>query len=113
LEWYVGLATTTNTPVAYNGVTFDYDLNGNDTIEAEEKQEIYSNIDSNPVAITSAPTRTEDNGTITFTWKVSMTEIMSKIELNEIYLNTEAMHSKYSEIINQYVIHFHAAEKAN
>lgn len=97
LKWYIGLATTANLPADYTTVEY-------------ESQDIYT-ISSQEVQITQTPTReVKPDGTVVFTYQVPMTAVMQKITLTEIVLDTQAAHDAYSQIVNQYLFHFHVAE---
>ena len=103
LEWYVGLAATAGdepvedfTQIKYNG------------------QQIYD-IDSDPVAIPDAALQSREeksDGTVVFTYKVSLVDVMEKIQLTEIVLETKAAHDAYSGIAEAYKFHFHVVEAA-
>ena len=97
LKWYIGLATTANLPADYTEVEY-------------EGQDIYT-ISSQEVQITQLKNREEKgDGTVVFTYQVPMSAVMQKITLTEIVLDTQAAHDAYSQIVNQYLFHFHVAE---
>lgn len=124
LVWYVGLANTSNESVSYADAKFTYDKNGDGDYAdvGDVDAPIYTSINSDPVLITDAnlvwPDEskqnkgvTNPNGTVTFTYKIEIEDVMGKVELNQIILETEAMHNAYSKQINSYVLHFHVGEK--
>lgn len=97
LKWYIGLATTANVPADYTEVEY-------------AGQEIYT-VNSTEVQITQLKDREEKaDGTVVFTYQVPMSAVMQKITLTEIVLDTQAAHDAYSQIVNQYLFHFHVAE---
>ena len=126
LVWYVGLANTSNESVKVEEAKFTYDKNGDgdyaDTDKGDVDAAIYTSINSDPVLITddnlvwpdeeTKQTKgvTNPNGTVTFTYEIAIKDVMDKVELNQIILETEAMHNAYSKQINSYVLHFHVGE---
>lgn len=50
------------------------------------------------------------NGTVVFTYRVEIEDVMDKIKLTEMLLDTKDKHDRYSAIISQYAFHFHVAE---
>ena len=121
LQWKVGLATSANVAVPdVSTLQFKYDIDGDGTIEegnaegqVDEIQEIFTNIDSTLIDVGSYKTinANENNGTVTFTYEVSIEDVYNKIELAKIVLDKEDMYNKYSEELGKYTLHFHVSEK--
>ncbi|MBQ4053503.1 MAG: hypothetical protein IJD33_04105 [Clostridia bacterium] len=110
LEWYVTLADTSNqTVMDLSAVTFDYDLNGDGTIQEDEKKPIYTAIDSSiKTKIERGDYVSNTNGVFTYT--VPLATVMGRVHLAEIVLETEDMHNKYSAVLNSYILQFHVGE---
>lgn len=109
LEWYVTLANTSNQVVDFNTVTFDYDLDGDGTVEAEEKQKIWTiDSDTKTKIVSSASAKDANSGA--FTFRVEIEDVLAKVSLAEIVLETEDMHNKYSAVLNSYILQFHVGE---
>ena len=138
LQWYLGLATTANVavedvnsvkynntviyelnkePVAIekvNAETWGRDENG-DPIEGYEIKAIKSNGEDVGVQYIKGGVVVESrekkaNGTVVFTYRVGIKDVMQKITLTEILLDTQEKHNAYSAEVNKYLFHFHVAE---
>ena len=114
LQWHVGLATADNKPVKdYRDVKFEYDVDGDGTVEDNEKQQLFSEIKSDPILIDKTGGERTPNpadGTVTFVYEVELATILNYVTLNEITLHTEDMHNQYSAFVSGYVLHFHVEE---
>lgn len=131
LKWYIGLATTANLPADYTGVEYGgHDIYTIDTQEVQINKvdaTTWKNTDGNTIeetkegdTVVSVKYKKGDvvvesrevkaDGTVVFTYQVPMTEVMKKITLSKIVLDTQAAHDAYSQIVNQYLFHFHVAE---
>lgn len=104
LEWYVTLADTSNQIVTdLSTVVFDYD-----PTDDKAAEQIYTSIDSSKTKIESTPAKKNASGAFVFT--ISAGDVLGKVDLAEITLETEDMHNKYSAVLNQYVLQFHVGE---
>ncbi len=106
LEWYVTLADTSNQIVKdVSSVKFDYG-----TEDTTDDKAIYTSIDSSKTKIARGDDDENDGNESVFTYKVSLGDVMKKVKLAEIKLETETMHNAYSKILNQYILQFHVGE---
>ena len=135
LEWYLGLATTANvavenvSTVTYNDMGVDkaiYELekdhvaiqrlHSDDWAVDTEKDGITKKTIENGVQYVNAndvvvESRVEKpNGTVVFTYRVEVQDVVQKITLTEILLDTQEKHNAYSAEVNKYLFHFHVAE---
>lgn len=133
LKWYVGLATTANAAKDYTTVKYDNQIiytvdpeavaiskvdaetwtntNGN-TIEEIKDGETVVGVKYKKGDVVVESREEKADGTVVFTYRVALAEVMQKITLTEIVLDTQAAHDEYSQIVNQYLFHFHVAEGA-
>ena len=59
---------------------------------------------------TSESREEKPNGTVVFTYRVGIEDVMKKITLTEMLLDTQEKHNAYSAEVNKYLFHFHVAE---
>ena len=139
LNWYIGLALTTSetpTPTEDTAVTFDdgtpwgarqiFDIN-EDAVQINKM----IGLDELPTGVTKEDIKNGDevvgvkylkegvviesreekaNGTVVFTYRVEIEDVMDKITLTEMLLDTKDKHDRYSAIVSKYAFHFHVAE---
>ncbi len=132
LQWYVGLATTENaavdpSTVQYNSTVIYTFKNPTTTttttstpvkivkVDPENlggvtKVEIENGVQYKKGDVVIESREEKPNGTVVFTYRVELQDVMAQIELSEILLDTQDKHNAYSKIVNQYLFHFHVAE---
>lgn len=137
LKWYVGLATTANAPKEDEDVVYTYGEYNNEqiySVASDEEVQIdkvdadtWEDTDGNTIEeikdgetvvgvkykkgdVVVESREEKADGTVVFTYRVALTDVMQKITLSEIVLDTQAAHDAYSEIVSAYQFHFHVAE---
>lgn len=131
LKWHVGLATTANVAKDYTTVKYDnqiiYTVNPQAVAISKVDAETWTNTNGNTIEeiidgetvvgvkykkgdVVVESREEKADGTVVFTYRVALAEVMKKITLTEIVLDTQAAHDEYSQIVNQYLFHFHVAE---